>query len=138
MGPRVLMTWSEDMQAMLRGRGLWRLVSKQEKCHRLDPNKQEEWDDKADRVCRVLTLGVEQPQQVHLHFQTVKDNLSKYGKLSNPHTYTNDQARDSMPMMTSSQSEKRRMNPYKPSWPDSTSRCSKCKLMSKQLQSSKT
>jgi len=51
-------TWSKDMQAMLRGRGLWRLVSKQEKCHASDPDKQEEWDDKADRACGVLTLGV--------------------------------------------------------------------------------
>ena len=46
------------MQAMLRGRGLWRLVSEPEKCHTSDPDKQEEWDDKADRACGVLTLGV--------------------------------------------------------------------------------
>jgi len=54
------LTWSEDMQATLRGRGLWRLVSKQEKCHPSDPDKQEEWDDKADRACGVFTLGVKQ------------------------------------------------------------------------------
>ena len=55
-------TWSEDMQAMLRGKGLWRLVSEQEKCHGSDPNKQEECDNKAEKACGILTLGVEQLQ----------------------------------------------------------------------------
>ena len=27
----------------------------QEKHHRSDPNKQEEWDDKVDRACGILT-----------------------------------------------------------------------------------
>src|SRR5882672_8428944 len=71
-------TWSEDMQATLRGKGLWRLVSEQEKCHGSDTNKQEEWDDKADKACGVLTLGVEQPQRIH--FQPVKDNPIKIWK----------------------------------------------------------
>jgi len=43
--------WSEDMQAILRGKGLWRLVSEKEKHHNSDANKQEEWDDKADKAC---------------------------------------------------------------------------------------
>src|SRR5882672_1826580 len=71
-------TWSKDMQATLRGKGLWRLVSEQEKRHGSDTNKQEEWDDKADKVCGVLTLGVEQPQRIH--FQPVKDNPIKIWK----------------------------------------------------------
>ena len=66
------------MQATLRGRGVWRLVSKKEKHHLLNPEKQEEWDDKADRPCSILTLGVEQSQRVH--FQTVKDNPIKIWK----------------------------------------------------------
>ena len=71
-------TGSKDMEATLRGRGLWRLVSKQEKCHRSDPDKQEEWDDKADRACGILTLGVEQSQRAH--FQTVRVNPIKVWK----------------------------------------------------------
>ena len=55
-------TWSENMQAILRGKGLWRLVSEQEKCHGSDTNKHEEWDDKADKACGILTLGVKQPE----------------------------------------------------------------------------
>src|SRR5882724_7294730 len=71
-------TWSKDMQATLRGRGLWRLVSKKEKLHPSNPDKQVEWDDKADRACSILTLGVEQSQRVHL--QAVKDNSIKIWK----------------------------------------------------------
>src|SRR5882672_2874654 len=53
--------------------------------------------------------------------------LSKYGKLSSPHTYINDPAQDSMPTMISSQSEKRRTSHSKPLQPASMSQCVKCK-----------
>ena len=66
------------MQAILRGKGLWRLVSEQEKCHGSDTNKQEEWDDKVDKACGILMLGVKQPQWIH--FQPVKDNPIKIWK----------------------------------------------------------
>jgi len=38
-------------------------------------NKQEEWDDKADKACGLLTLGVEPSQ--HIIFKDVSDNHIK-------------------------------------------------------------
>jgi len=63
------------MQELLRGKGLWRLVSEQEKRHGSDEENQNEWDDKADRACGILTLRVEQSQCIL--FQTVSDNPAK-------------------------------------------------------------
>ena len=54
--------WSQEMKAVLRGKGLWRLVSEQEKRHTSDTEKQEEWDGKADKACGILTLRVKQSQ----------------------------------------------------------------------------
>src|SRR5882672_9633628 len=68
-------TWSQEMKAVLRGKGLWRLVSEQEKKHASDPDKQDEWDNKADKACRLLTLGVE-PSQCIL-FQDIGDDPIK-------------------------------------------------------------
>jgi len=68
-------TWSQEMKAVLRGKGLWRLVSEQEKKHTSDPDKQDKWDDKADKACGLLTLGVE-PSQCIL-FQDVGDDPIK-------------------------------------------------------------
>jgi len=56
------LTWSEDMQTTLRGKGLRRLVLEQVKFHRSDPNNQQEWDDKMDKACGVHMLRVEQLQ----------------------------------------------------------------------------
>jgi len=47
----------------------------QEKKHLSDPNKQEEWDDKADKACGIFTLRVEQSQRII--FQDVSDNPIK-------------------------------------------------------------
>ena len=63
------------MRAVLRGKGLWRLVSEQEKRHSSDANKQEEWDNKANKACDLLTLGFEQFQQIV--FQDVSDDPIK-------------------------------------------------------------
>ena len=68
-------TWCQEMKAVLRGKELWRLVSEQEKKHDSDPNKQDEWDDKADKACRLLTLRVEPSQ--HILFQDVGDEPIK-------------------------------------------------------------
>ena len=70
------------MQAILRGKGLWRLVSEKEKCHNLDANMQEEWDNKADKACGILMLGVKQLQWIH--FQSVKDNPIEIWKALEP------------------------------------------------------
>jgi len=43
--------------------------------HPSDADKQEEWDDKADKACGLLTLGVEQSQRII--FQNVSDNPIK-------------------------------------------------------------
>ena len=104
------------MQATLRGRGLWRLVSEQEKCHESNPDKQEEWDNKVDRAFRVLTLGVKQScESISKQSRTVP---SKYGKPSNLHMCINDPAQDSMHTTISSQSEKKKKNHSKPSQPE--------------------
>jgi len=41
--------WSQEMHAVLKGKGLWRLVSEQEQRHSSNANKQEESDNKADK-----------------------------------------------------------------------------------------
>ena len=63
------------MQAVLREKGLWRIVSEQEKKHPSDADKQEEWNDKADKACSLLTLGVEQSQRII--FQNVSNDPIK-------------------------------------------------------------
>jgi len=68
-------TWSVEMQAVLREKGLWRIVSEQEKKHPSDADKQEEWNDKADKACSLLTLGVEQSQRII--FQNVSNDPIK-------------------------------------------------------------
>jgi len=65
-------TWSQEMHMVLRGKGL---VSEQKKKHSSDANKQEEWDDKADKACGLLTLRVKQSQRII--FQNVSDNPIK-------------------------------------------------------------
>ena len=65
-------TWSQEMK--LRGKGLWRLVSEQEKKHASDPSKQDEWDDKSDKACWILTLRVEPTQPI---LQDVRDDPIK-------------------------------------------------------------
>jgi len=67
--------WSMEMWAVLRGKGLWRIISKQEKKHPLDADKQEEWNNKADKACSLLTLTFEQSQRII--FQSVSDNPIK-------------------------------------------------------------
>ena len=63
------------MKVVLREKGLWRLVSEQEKRHSSDADKQEEWDNKADKACSILTLGVEQSQWII--FQDVSNDQIK-------------------------------------------------------------
>ena len=67
--------WIQEIHAVLRGKGLWRLISEQEKKHSLNANKQEEWDDKAAKACSLLTLRVEQSQRII--FQNVSNNPIK-------------------------------------------------------------
>jgi len=68
-------TWSQEMHALLRGKGLWRLISEQEKRHGSDKEKQNNWDDKADCACGILMPGVELPQCTL--FQAVSNNPTK-------------------------------------------------------------
>jgi len=66
---------SRNESGTKRKKGLWRLVSEQEKRHSSDADKQEEWDDKADKACGVLTLRVKQSQRII--FQDVSDDQIK-------------------------------------------------------------
>ena len=118
-------TWSEDMQATLRGRGLWRLVSKQEKHHTSNPHKQEKLDDKADRACSVLILGVKPSQQVH--FQMVKDNPIKICKaLESAHVHKQPNTRfNTYDDFFSIRKDENKLS--KPSWPTLMDQCIKCK-----------
>jgi len=48
-----------EMWVVLRGKGLWRISSKQEKKHPSHADRQEEWNNKANKAFGLLTLGVE-------------------------------------------------------------------------------
>ena len=63
------------MQAVLRGKGVWRMVLEQEKKSTSDADKQEEWNNKADKACGLLTLRVKQSQRII--FQNVSDHSIK-------------------------------------------------------------
>jgi len=65
-------TWIQEMWALLRGKGLWRLVSDKEKRHSSEEEKQ---NDNTNWACGIITLGVEQAQCVL--FQTVSDDPVK-------------------------------------------------------------
>jgi len=59
-------TWSEEMKALLRSKGLWRLVDGKERCPTTGDKEQEAWDIKQDRAAGELMLNLMPDQRVHI------------------------------------------------------------------------
>ncbi|KAI0077277.1 hypothetical protein K474DRAFT_1752053 [Panus rudis PR-1116 ss-1] len=60
-------TWKSDVQAALRSKGLWRIVSGSiSKPDDKEAEKLEAYLDKADRAAGILSLAVDKDQRVHL------------------------------------------------------------------------
>ncbi|KAH7905564.1 hypothetical protein BJ138DRAFT_980074, partial [Hygrophoropsis aurantiaca] len=49
-------SWSGEMKALLKERGVWRLVNRSEERPKQDAAKQEEWDTRADKAGGLLYL----------------------------------------------------------------------------------
>jgi transposase InsO family protein len=59
-------TWSEEMKALLRSKGLWRLVDGKEMRPSTPAKEQEAWDIKQDRAAGELMLNLMPDQRVHI------------------------------------------------------------------------
>jgi hypothetical protein len=59
-------TWSEEMKALLRSKGLWRLVDGKEMRPSTPAKEQEAWDIKQDRAAGELILNLMPDQRVHI------------------------------------------------------------------------
>ena len=62
-------TWSEEMKALLRSKGLWRLVDGKETRPSTPAKEQEAWDIKQDRAAGELMLNLMPDQRVHIRTQ---------------------------------------------------------------------
>ncbi|EGN94930.1 hypothetical protein SERLA73DRAFT_61923, partial [Serpula lacrymans var. lacrymans S7.3] len=58
--------WSDEMQAWLMTKGLWRLVSGTEKRPETDAEAQEKWELRAEKAAGALYLNISKDQRTHL------------------------------------------------------------------------
>ena len=65
-------TWSKEMKALLRSKGLWRLIDGKETRPSTPAKEQEAWDIKQDWAAGELMLNLMPDQQVHI--RTQQDN----------------------------------------------------------------
>ena len=68
-------TWSEEMKALFRSKGLWQLVDAKEPCPTTAGPDQTAWDIKQDRAAGELMLNIAPDQQVHI--QVDQDDPTK-------------------------------------------------------------
>jgi len=59
-------TWSKEMKALLRFKGLWRLVNGKEKRPGTAGTEQDAWDVKQDRAAGKIMLNIVPEQRVHI------------------------------------------------------------------------
>ena len=72
-------TWKRDISALLRSKGLWRIVDGKSLCPSSDDEKIEAWHDKASKAAGLIALSLSDSQKVYL--EDIEDNPVKIWKV---------------------------------------------------------
>ena len=59
-------TWKRDISALLRSKGLWRIVDGKSLCPSSDEEKIEAWQDTASKTAGLIALSLSDSQRVYL------------------------------------------------------------------------